>query len=94
MKMATTHLEFPVEIHGASTPNAIDAAFLQFDIKRALEHVMLAVAELDAYIQSTEPFKVVKINPKKEQRSSRKWSNGFIASRPCSTHSFPLPLPR
>ncbi len=63
LKMATTHLEFPVEIHGASTPNAIDAAFLQFDIKRALEHVMLTVAELDVYIQSTEPFKVVKVNP-------------------------------
>ncbi len=63
MKMATTHIELPVEMHETIHQNAIDTAFAAFDIKRALEHVMGAVAELDAYIQSTEPFKVVKVSP-------------------------------
>jgi methionyl-tRNA synthetase len=62
MKMATTHLELPVEVVEMHTPNAIDTAFALFDIRRALEHVMGAASELDAYIQSTEPFKVVKVN--------------------------------
>ncbi len=62
MKMATTHLDGPVEIHETEHLNVIDKAFNDFDIKRALEHVMSAVGELDAYIQETAPFKVIKVN--------------------------------
>jgi methionyl-tRNA synthetase len=38
----------------------IDDAFASFDEKKAIEAVMGAMRELDAYIQETEPFKVVK----------------------------------
>jgi len=62
MKMATSHLSLPVEIHSFTHPNAIDTAFAAFDIKKAIECVMGAVRELDAYIQETEPFKVVKVD--------------------------------
>ncbi len=62
MKMATTHLSLPVEIHTFTHPNAIDTAFEAFDVKKALECVMGAVRELDAYIQETEPFKVIKVD--------------------------------
>ena len=62
MKMATTHLTIPVEVHSFTHPNAIDTAFAAYDIKKALEHVMGAVRELDAYIQETEPFKVIKVD--------------------------------
>jgi methionyl-tRNA synthetase len=62
MKMATTHLTGPVELHELSHGNAIDEAFEKFNIKQALEALMSAVSELDAYIQKTVPFKVVKVN--------------------------------
>ncbi|OGZ06478.1 MAG: hypothetical protein A2845_06185 [Candidatus Lloydbacteria bacterium RIFCSPHIGHO2_01_FULL_49_22] len=62
MKMATTHLDGPVELHELDHHNAIDDAFNVFDIKRALECVMGAASELDAYIQETAPFKVIKVN--------------------------------
>ena len=64
MKMATTHLDGPVaiEVDEFAHGNAIDEAFRVFDIKRALEAVMVAASELDAYIQETAPFKVVKVN--------------------------------
>ncbi len=60
MKMATTHLTESVTLHEFSHQNAIDKAFEIFDIKKALEYVMGAVGELDAYIQETAPFKVIK----------------------------------
>lgn len=64
MKMTTTHLDGAVEIpvHELAHQNAIDEAFGAFDIKRALEAVMSAVGELDAYIQETAPFKVIKVD--------------------------------
>lgn len=63
MKMATTHLIGPVEIpEEILHKNGIDKAFEAFDIKRAIEQVMGASNELDAYIQETAPFKVVKVN--------------------------------
>lgn len=62
MKMATTHLPGPVEINKFSHPNTIDDAFHAFNSKHALESLMGAVGELDAYIQATAPFKVVKVN--------------------------------
>ena len=62
MKMATTHLDGPVELHEFSHKNGIDVAFEAFDLKRAIELVMSAGSELDAYIQETAPFKVIKVN--------------------------------
>jgi len=65
MKMATTHLETPVSCERAGTIPAYTSAFKKFDLKRALEHVMYRVSELDAMIQRTEPFKVVKTDKEK-----------------------------
>lgn len=67
MRMATTHLEKPVHVPEPLTRTVVDDAFAEFDIKRALEHVMGAVRELDAYIQETEPFKLVKTAPEDAQ---------------------------
>ncbi len=67
MKMATTHIKSPVELHPLEHKNAIDEAFGAFDTKKALEHVMRAVGELDAYIQETAPFKVIKEDEERGQ---------------------------
>jgi methionyl-tRNA synthetase len=60
MKMATTHIEKPVHVPEPMPHTKIDDAFASFDEKKAIEAVMGAMRELDAYIQETEPFKVVK----------------------------------
>ncbi len=60
MKMATTHLPHPVPTHSCVPAVAIDEAMTQFDIKKALEHVMEMVRELDQHIQATAPFRVIK----------------------------------
>jgi len=62
MKMATTHLDGAVEIPDFPNKNVIDQEFDAFDLKRAIEQVMFASSELDAYIQETAPFKVIKVN--------------------------------
>lgn len=67
MKMATTHIEKPIHVPPPLAQTTIDDAFVEFDIKRALERVMGAVRELDSYIQETEPFKVVKTAPEDAQ---------------------------
>lgn len=67
MKMATTHLDKPVHIPEPLAHTKVDDAIAVFDHKRALSFVMGAVAELDAYIQETEPFKLVKTNPEDAQ---------------------------
>ena len=67
MKMATTHLDKPVHTPEPMQHTKIDDAIASFDLKRALECVMGAVRELDAYIQETEPFKVVKTDPEAGQ---------------------------
>lgn len=67
MKMATTHLDKPVHVPELLAHTKVDDAISTFDQKRALSYVMGAVAELDAYIQETEPFKVVKTDPEAGQ---------------------------
>jgi methionyl-tRNA synthetase len=63
MRMATTHLDKPVHTPEPMLHTKVDDAIAAFDQKRALGHIMAAVAELDVYIQETEPFKVVKTDP-------------------------------
>lgn len=65
MKMATTHLSSGVEAETAGTNPEYLSAFKTYDMKRALEYVMRRVGELDAMIQRTEPFKVVKTDTEK-----------------------------
>lgn len=62
MKMATTHLDGAVEIPDFPSKGLIDAEIAIFDLKRAIESVMKASSALDAYIQETAPFKVIKVN--------------------------------
>ncbi|HSE35259.1 MAG TPA: methionine--tRNA ligase [Candidatus Paceibacterota bacterium] len=62
MKMATTHLSGPVEGQKIMKSTDVDRAVLRFDHRAAMEHVSGAIAELDRYIQETEPFKVVKVD--------------------------------
>jgi methionyl-tRNA synthetase len=65
MKMATTHLESRVVLDGVGTLPEYIAAFKKYDLKRGCEYVMRRVGELDALIQRTEPFKVVKVDKEK-----------------------------
>ncbi len=65
MKMATTHLDTPIAYDKPGTVAQYISAFKKYDLKRALEHVMYRVSELDAMIQRTEPFKVVKTDKEK-----------------------------
>ena len=65
MKMATTHLPSAVEAETIGTNPEYLSAFKAYDMKRALEYVMRRVGELDAMIQRTEPFKVVKTDAAK-----------------------------
>ena len=65
MKMATTHLSQAVEIPEPLTITSIDSAIERFDLKQAIEGIMAGVRELDAYIQETEPFKVIKTDEEK-----------------------------
>lgn len=62
MKMATTHLEDG--IHPDTTPfgEEYSQALTAGDVKRALEYVCKEMSDLDLYIQTTEPFKVVKVD--------------------------------
>ncbi len=67
MKMATTNLTKSAlpELH--AFPDEYTQAFTHFDSKKAIEYVMKEVGSLDRYIQSTEPFKVIKVDIKKGQ---------------------------
>ncbi len=62
MKMAETHLSEPVRIdhvfHGT-----LASCFESFEIQKAMNHIWTEIGELDLKIQTTEPFKLVKIDP-------------------------------
>ena len=60
--MATTHLPVAVVLPPPTEHTRLDEVMERFDLKLAIEQVMLAVGELDKYIQETEPFKVVKVD--------------------------------
>ncbi len=62
MKMATTHLSEAVVLPVPMEHTRLDEVMQKFDLKLAIEQVMLAVGELDKYIQETEPFKVVRVD--------------------------------
>jgi methionyl-tRNA synthetase len=65
MKMATTHLKEGVKPEPFSFPEEYAQSLACFDSKKAMEFVMREVSSLDGYIQSTEPFKVIKIDKEK-----------------------------
>ncbi len=65
MKMATTHLDNGVRPEPHPFPKEYVDALDSYDIKKAIEYAMKEVASLDGYIQSTEPFKVIKVDVEK-----------------------------
>jgi methionyl-tRNA synthetase len=65
MKMATTHLVNGVRPEPFPFPDEYVDALTYFDTKKAIEFVMKEMGTLDGYIQSTEPFKVIKVDVEK-----------------------------
>ncbi len=67
MKMAETHLEKPVVIPEEN--NIWSAQYVealqQFNFKKAMDDVFAKIGSLDQEIQSSEPFKLVKLDPEK-----------------------------
>jgi methionyl-tRNA synthetase len=60
MKMATTHLVGGARPEPAPFGEQYTNPIEGFDTKKGLEYVMKEVASLDAFIQDTEPFKIIK----------------------------------
>lgn len=60
MKMATTHLDKPIEISSDTLPADYVKAFESFDINIASQIVWKQIGEADALIQEKAPFKLVK----------------------------------
>jgi methionyl-tRNA synthetase len=68
MKMATTHLDGPVTLSSSDdVPEALISAFSACDLKKGIEYIMGEAKALDADIQNSEPFKVVKLDKEKGQ---------------------------
>jgi methionyl-tRNA synthetase len=65
MKMATTHLQEGARPEPGTFTNEYIQALDGYDTKKAIEFVMQEINTLDGYIQSTEPFKVVKVDSEK-----------------------------
>ncbi len=62
MTMAEKYLEEPVSIKKFPFPNGYEEAFAQYNIQRAADIAWEDIGKLDAYIQETQPFKIVKID--------------------------------
>lgn len=65
MKMATTHLVGGTRPEPAPFSEEYTGPIEDFDLKRGIEYVMKEVSNLDVFIQTTEPFKVIKIDEAK-----------------------------
>ncbi len=62
MKMAETHLEKPVTIEEKTIPEEYWKISGTFDLKTLADFVWRQIGELDAIIQTKEPFKLIKTN--------------------------------
>jgi methionyl-tRNA synthetase len=65
MKMASTNLAESVKIPENTIPKNFIDAFESFDLKKVADVVWAEVGALDAMIQTTEPFKLVKQDKEK-----------------------------
>lgn len=65
MKLATTHLNGPVTLHPQEFSKEYNDAFERYDLKAAISYVMGKARYLDGHIQTTEPFKVIKVDVEK-----------------------------
>jgi methionyl-tRNA synthetase len=64
MKMAETHLDGPVDTENNLSKDFVDALD-NFEIQKASHAIWKEIGELDTFIQSSEPFKLVKIDKEK-----------------------------
>lgn len=60
MKLAETHLTEPVAVSEVELLNEFTEAMNNFDLQKATDVLWHEIGDLDAYITSTEPFKLVK----------------------------------
>ena len=60
MKLAETHLDNPVEAVEEDLLTEFKEAMDNFDIQKATDVIWKEIGDLDAYITTTEPFKLVK----------------------------------
>ncbi len=60
MKMASTYLEACPELPEKSIPENFKEAMNNFEINKAADIVWQKIGELDAKIQTTQPFKLIK----------------------------------
>jgi methionyl-tRNA synthetase len=65
MKMATTHLNVLFEENPNFERYEISTMADTFDLQLVMKSLMAAVSDLDTFIQSTEPFKVIKVDVEK-----------------------------
>lgn len=62
LTMAEKYLEHPVAVKKFPFPNEYERAFAEYNVQRAADIVWEHIGQLDAYIQETQPFKIVKID--------------------------------
>src|SRR5690606_15499598 len=60
MKMAEDNLPGPVSVEGVTLEPAFSAACEGYRFNEAFDHVFAHIGEADAYIQETQPFKMLK----------------------------------
>ncbi len=65
MKMAEANLEQVVEIPEHTIMEEYFTFFDKFEFNKAMDYIWAKIAELDGIIQSTEPYKLVKIDKEK-----------------------------
>ena len=63
MKMAEKYLDQPENMTPAPIPEQYHTEMQSFHIKRATDVAWKYISELDGYIQETQPFKLIKIDP-------------------------------
>ncbi len=68
MKMASDHLDGPIEIEADTIPQDFKKVLEYFDIQKAAEIVWNHISVADFLIQTREPFKLVKADKKAAQK--------------------------
>ncbi len=71
MKMASDNLDAPVSLDASVDLSAYFKHYETFEIKKAADHIWKEIGEMDAYIQSNQPFKLVKTDKEAGQTMIR-----------------------
>lgn len=68
MKMASDNLDAPVQTNDLEDLSLYFDLLNKFEINKAAEHIWKSISEMDAFIQSNQPFKVVKTDKEAGQK--------------------------